>query len=235
MNATIGVLFRLSSTGVDLGDYWHAVGCCARLALRHINSQDGSVVTDLSSGSSSWRLRSISYDTGSDPLIGYTQYRHAHGAGVHALLGAARSATNEVIGFDAALNELPQMAFWASAPLLSDKRYYSHFARTWPSDARLAVATCAALSSLNFTNVAMLRVLETWADGVATHVAAAAPEHGVTIQLSVSFEYDDECAEMEAAVDVIARSGFNLIFTLLFEDHLACVLASAEARGMLHT
>ena len=50
MNATLALLLRLTSSGIQLSDYWVGVGCASILAIEHFNKRNATVVAELAGG-----------------------------------------------------------------------------------------------------------------------------------------------------------------------------------------
>ena len=84
-DATLGLLFRLNSSGVPLSIYWTGVGCAGLLAVQHFNARDARVVPQLANLTSAMQLQSIVLDTDSVEVGGIRAYRSALAAGVHGI------------------------------------------------------------------------------------------------------------------------------------------------------
>ena len=138
MNATLALLLRLTNSNSNLDDFWAGVGCLAILGVNDFNARNNSVVPELAGGnlsSSSLQMSKVIFDTTSVGKGGIEAYRNALAASAHGVVGAARSAVSTLVANLGAVDKVPQISYWSSSPALSDKSIYSHFARTFPSDA----------------------------------------------------------------------------------------------------
>ena len=232
MNITLGLLMRQTSDGVRLGDYWDGMSCAAVLAVRHVNARNGSVVPALG-GLSGTHFRAVVRDTGSVPLSGIISYREAVEQGAHAIVGAARSAVTMPIATLSAIDKLPMMSYWSSSPELSEVGHYSHFSRTYPSDAAIASTMVSVLEYYGWANVAIVSVIDPWAAGYVEVVSRTAAESAtVTIVQAPVFASGDTYG-IRNAVERVSMTGANVFIIVLFDDDLEVLINEAYARGLL--
>lgn len=233
-DATLGLLFRLNSSGVPLSIYWTGVGCAGLLAVQHFNARDARVVPQLANLTSAMQLQSIVLDTDSVEVGGIRAYRSALAAGVHGLVGPSRSAVCQPTAQLGALDSLPQLSQWASSPSLSEKSIYSHFGRTYPSDALSGTLLMRTMTSFGWRKAGVIYINDLYAQGLVDvmHSWSFANPDGVRIALAKSFAYGDGEGAVEAVAE-LAASGLNIIVFIVFDEDLDAVLTAADAAGLL--
>ena len=91
MNATIGLLLRITVDGTPLVEF-RAASCAAYLAIRHLNEGDSSIVALGSLAGIA--IHAISRDTRSNEVDGIRAYLSALSGGADVVIGAARSAVS---------------------------------------------------------------------------------------------------------------------------------------------
>ena len=209
VNVTIGLLMRLTSQFGPLGDFWDGVGCAAVLALRHANERNGAIVPQFAGLTRTvYDVRTA--DSSSQPIPGIRAYREltTH-FGASAIVGAARSAVSSPIAHIGGCDHVPQLSYWSSSPALSNKEDFPYFGRTFVSDGVTGAEAPHFLRFFNWTNVAVLHVIDPYASGYVEVFTARMTALGMSV-ISIATWLDGDAAGARDAVARTAATGANV-------------------------
>ena len=131
-----------------------------------------------------------------------------------------------------AIDMLPQISYWSSAPSLSDKALYPFFGRTYPSDAVVGPKMLAVIESFGWTNVGIIFVIDPYATGYVEVMQVGALTSSVNIAVTASFDVGNEAGARQA-VRTIRGSGVNIIVAIVFDIDMEAILDEAHRLGML--
>ena len=235
----VALLLRLtdSRSNSNLGDFWISVGCLAILGVNDFNARNNSVVPELAGGnlsSSSLQMSKVIFDTTSVGKGGIKAYRNALAASAHGVVGAARSAASTPVANLGSIDKIPQISYWSSSPALSDKSSYSHFARTFPSDAETGKFLMTVISHFGWKFLGAVYVVDPFAQGLI-NVMQAWPVNnpgGASIPFAVSHTAGDTLSVL-TAVAALKASGLNIIVFITLDADVGALFEAADNAGML--
>ena len=210
----------------------HAIFCAAKIASRHVNRHDGSVVPELASLTPFFKLRVVGYDTKSTDVGAVAALDAAHERGFDGIFGSEESITSMAVASRSL--GMVQVSPTAKATALSDKALYPGFVRVRPSISTDSVALILFIRLFYFTwrTVAVLcensaQFLE-YEEGVRQAIANS----GTMQMLSFTFEAGD-VDSMQIAADGLRRSGVVVIVSVASQSQLAPLLDVADSAGLL--
>eukprot|EP00966_Prymnesium_polylepis_P328997 7384769-Prymnesium_polylepis.1 len=109
--------------------------CAVKLAVKHVNERNDTVVPGLPTMVQNLTLlHSMLYDSGFGAGPSATSFLQMQEAGADALVGPARSVSALETAFLGKNFKMPQCSYFASATVLANKVLYPYFGRTYPSD-----------------------------------------------------------------------------------------------------
>ncbi len=222
---------RLEDERVEggLGDTPKIAACAALLAAQHANERNGSVVPELARSGEPLHLVPIPINIRADvptAILGFLGVRTR----IDGMVDGAASRTNVHVAQLGAIDGVPQLSFYSSAPELSGARF-SHFGRSFASDVTSAGMLAAALADFGWRHFGVLHVRDEWASGFSAQLAQHAYTLGLT-QYASSWTESDE-SEIEQAIAMIRGTRVNVILFVCFELDLEPLLRLAEAAGLL--
>eukprot|EP00966_Prymnesium_polylepis_P313292 7239093-Prymnesium_polylepis.1 len=137
-------------------------------------------------------MNKVVYDTTSVEAGGIRAYRSAINASADAIVGAARSAVSTPVSLLGAVDKMPQISYWSSSPTLADKNIYTHFARTYPSDAESGKFLMQSISHFGWKQLAVIYVQDVYAQGLVNEMKAwhTTNPGGARVELAVAHTYD---------------------------------------------
>jgi len=223
----IGLLLPESGSG----DGPKMAACAALLALQHVNEGNGSVVPELGRYVPN-ALQFVPKPIGigadvASAIRGYESIRDR----IDGFVDGAASRTNVHVAQLGALDSVPQLSYYSSAPELSCDVQYTHFSRSYVSDKISSSVLAEQLAGYGWEHYGVLHVRDEWAVGYQEHLAQNAFRLGLT-QFSGSWT-ENNTAEIREAVQMMRDNGVNIIVVLSFEVDLLPLLSSAEDAGLL--
>ena len=105
----VALLARLTDERVDFGEDAKDMACAALLAISHANARDGSLVPQLSSIRSNFRVSARVVDIQATAKGAVNGYREAQSANVDGIVDGASSNTNVFMAQLGSLDALPQV------------------------------------------------------------------------------------------------------------------------------
>lgn len=129
----LGLLNRLSATGVSHDDHWKGVACSAIIAVRHANERDGSIAPALADLKRT-RFEYYEADTRSSAVGAIEaqatlEYMASSSFGgdynelvdrgepfIHAIVGPSSSAECQAVALSATVDHSIHMGYWATSP-----------------------------------------------------------------------------------------------------------------------
>ena len=229
-DASLGMLVPTHSVG------WQQLTCAALLAAKHASAGDGSVVPELGA-LADLDLGLLVRDTNFSHHRTITAYRELRAAGVHALVGSARSATSTTVARLAAVDKLPQVSYWSSSPGLSDKDDFPFFARTYPSDLATAQGLRGLVDHYGWQRVGIVNVDDEYGTALAREVEGELKaELPASVVVRASFPYEDEtpvaASAYESALRTLSDAQVSVVIAIVFNNQLAPLVDAADALGM---
>ena len=118
----------------------------AGLAAEMFNRRDGRVVAEFGELECGHRLQVTYHNTFTLPFETISRYRESFEY-LDATVGPSRSVCAMPMAVNSALDEIPQVSYWATSPDLDVKGTYPYFMRTIPSDSATALAASDFLAA----------------------------------------------------------------------------------------
>mmetsp|Transcript_31805 Transcript_31805/g.65305 ORF Transcript_31805/g.65305 Transcript_31805/m.65305 type:complete len:897 (-) Transcript_31805:96-2786(-) len=205
----------------------------ALMAMHHVNTGDGSIVSELEGIHTRCPVRFTGEfaDTMGNELMAVSMLARVVGGNDDSLpcgiLGATRSASVQPMSMLSASYNLPQMSWEATSDELKDKEVYPLFARVVVASSAIAEATYHHLSeNLKVKNIAILYVNDGYGISFLRTFQGLAQRGGIR---SRAFAYPPAFTEDELreAVQSVKETGYRYIFYIGFPENVNFFLKEA--------
>ena len=234
---TIALLTPINdaATGRTMDKDFLSISCAAKLAVRHVNEADETVVPGL--GRMVRDLVRLDYhllDSRFDPTYSSAAYLELQSVrAIDAIVGPARSASSIAVASMAKLDKVPQCSYWSSSPLLSNKLDFPYFSRTFPPDTIASRLLTRLIRSLGWKAFAVVFELnDPYSKELAVHLQEDSPP--LQLQLRVSAGIDTAASSSYAdAIAAVKASGVNIFIAALYAPDILPTLNSAQMHGIL--
>jgi ABC-type branched-subunit amino acid transport system substrate-binding protein len=209
--------------GITLGPAYQQLACAGFVAVDDFNSRHSHVVPQLGvEDYGAFGVRPVVYDTRRDNRATLQVATTAMQEGAHVVVGPARSYAAVITAQVAALYQVPQVSYSASAPLLTDESRYPLFARTCADDDITTLALSRVIREFGWRNIGVVYdrhgvYTNAYAEGLRQNAGAA----GVRIAISAPFETSQSSSAADAyvrALERVQRARVNVIVAVLDGD-----------------
>lgn len=223
-------------------DPWQAVTCAALLAVRHINSRNGSLVPIVGAGpDDGYELRPILRATGSVVHEALFAFYSAMGNRPHAVVGPAHSRLSRTLALMTSTEEsiVPMLSYWSSDTALSDMAAYPHFGRGIYTSKDTATYLAAAIrATFGWENLGVVFVGDAYGTDLASELFAACHQEQINVVIPAEFSIVGDDAAMQASIqravsNVIAVPRLRIFVVICFGSHILHILRAAKDGGAL--
>jgi len=230
----VGMLFRLTNDGDDLGNAWKSTAAASLLALNQFNTRNSSLIPafgQLDSCDVQLAVSPIVYD--SQSTIGATAKLVVDGyANWQAIIGPARSATTVTAATLGGMLKIPQIGYWSSSPTLENVADYPYFGRVCPSDLATNKARMAFFKLVNWNRVGLLYINDAWGAPLASDLAAEFAAIDGWLLKPQAFTAGN-VEEMRSGLTTLKTDGYKIFVYLSYEADTLLVLQEAVKLGMI--
>ena len=234
---TVALILRLTGHGKTLGDQWTAVSCAAVLAIAHSNQRDGRVVPEFATQAGEAILNMTVFDSMSDQRGSLSAYREANRYHrISAIVGPARSASATVLSELCAVDYIPLISYWASAPELSSQRY-QYFSRSFPTDGDTAETALRVMQSFGWKYISLIHTNDVYGIGYRQVMGLHHSKYDIEIHRSISYEFG-VVESMDKAVQALASPSIangqgNIFFFIGFDADVEPIMDAAWELGIV--
>lgn len=220
----IPYLRSFSRDGVPLGPNGYEGLAAVLLALEHLNTGNGSIVSELDGIDKSCPLNFLadSFDDMSRKeraLYEVIQWTVSGGISGDqlvpcAILGASRSSISVPTAIVSSLRDYPQISFSATSSQLDDKSQFPQFGRTIPSDDGTAFVLLRLLATWDVRHLAVLHVDDSYGVAFAEAIQLLAPKFSMTVR-SVNINVVPNDGAVSIAVNQLKETQFTYVFAVV--------------------
>uniref|UniRef100_A0A672Z0K4 Extracellular calcium-sensing receptor-like n=1 Tax=Sphaeramia orbicularis TaxID=375764 RepID=A0A672Z0K4_9TELE len=151
---------------------------------------------------------------------------------VHAIVGASESSSTIVMLQTSGIFHIPVISHFATCACLSNRKEYSSFFRTIPSDYYQSRALAKMVKHFGWTWVGTVRSDNDYGNnGMATFIAAAGQE-GVCIEYSEAISRTDSRDKVAKVVRVIREGTAKVLVAFLAQSEMNILLEEAVRQNL---
>jgi len=195
------------------------------LALEHLNTGNGSIVSDVAGINETCPLRfmTAAFDTqakqnvGVDLVIKLTDRGEKEQLLPCAIVGAFRSAVSIPTSTISSIRGIPQISPASTSSSLDDKEQFELFGRTKPGDDGIAIPLLDKLTSWNVNNIAVLYVNDAYGTAYADGIRLAAQQRDnpyIRVEL-VDIPNNPTDVEIADAIKQLKGTEFTYFFAIM--------------------